>query len=54
MAKKFKQPQPETITPEEVVSFDMRQEFQVLKDNCPLLFHCVTGAMELGRDQAKV
>ena len=52
--KNFKQPLPETITSEELLGFNMREEFEVLKANCPLLFSVVSGAMGLGEGQSEV
>ena len=52
--KMFKQPLPETITPEELLGFNMKEEFRVLKANCPFLFSVVSGAMGLGQRQAEV
>ena len=52
--KHFKQPLPETITSEELLGFNLREEFAVLKANCPVLFSVVSGAMGLGERQAEV
>ena len=53
-AKAFKQPSPESITPDELLQFNLRAEFDVLQQNCPLLFHVVSGAMGLNQEQSQV
>ena len=52
--KTFKQPTPESITPDELLQFNLRAEFDALKHNCPLLFHVVSGAMGLSQSQSEV
>ena len=54
LAKNFKQPTPQSITKEEVMNFKLRDEFQTLRSNCPLLYHVVCGALELGEDKLEV
>ena len=53
-SKNFKQPLPENITHEELLQFNIRREFDVLKRHCPLLFHVVSGAMGLDQMQCEV
>ena len=36
------------------MQFNLRDEFKTLKSNCPLLYHVVCGALELGEDQLEV
>ena len=54
LAKNFKQPTPQSITKKEVMNFKLRDEFETLRSNCPLLYHVVCGALELGEDQLEV
>lgn len=53
-AQKFKQQLPGTVTEEDLLSFDMRREFDLLRTHCPLLFNVVSGAMGLGEGELKV
>ena len=54
LAKNFKQPTPQSITKEEVMNFKLQDEFETLRVNCPLLYHVVCGALELGEDKLEV
>ena len=54
LSKNFKQPLPETITSEELFGFNMRDEFELLRVNSPVLFSVVTGAMGLGGKESEV
>ena len=53
-AKNFKQPLPETISNEDLLQYNIREEFDVLGCNSPLLFHVVSGAMGLDQKQCEV
>ena len=46
-AKNFKQKLPANISEEDLLNFSVRQEYDLLRAQCPLLFHVVTGAMGL-------
>ena len=46
-AKNFKQKLPANISEEDLLNFSVRQEYDILRVQCPLLFHVVTGAMGL-------
>ena len=54
MAKNFKQKTPETISEEDLLSFNLRDEFQLLRSECPLLYRVLAGAMGLREDQLEV
>ena len=54
LAKNFKQPTPHSLTREDLMNFKLRDEFETLRSNCPLQYHVVCGALELGEDQLQV
>ena len=54
MAKKFKQKTPATISEEDLLAFNLRNEFQLLCSQCPLLYGVLAGAMGPGEDQLEV
>ena len=54
LAKNFKQPTPESITQDEFMNFSLQTEFDTMRSNCPLFYHVICGALELGEDQLEV
>ena len=54
LARSHKQKLPETIEREDLLSYDMMVEFEVLRSRAPLLYNVVVGAMGLKKDQLKV
>ena len=54
IAKNFKQKTPETISEEDLLTFNLRNEFQLLRSQCPILYCVVAGAMGLGQNQLEV
>lgn len=53
-AHRFKQKQPGAVTEEDLLAFNMREEFDLLRTHCPLLFNAVCGAMGLGEGELEV
>ena len=53
-AKQFKQKLPANISEEDLLNFSVRQEYDILRVQCPLLFHVVTGAMGLTEGELEV
>ena len=47
LAKHFTQKGPSTVTEQDLVSYNIRDEFLILKNNAPLLMHAVAGSMNL-------
>ena len=54
LAKKFKQKTPESITEDDLLAFNLRDEFHHLRKQSPLLYHVLAGSMGLGKDQLQV
>lgn len=53
-AHNFKQKLPGSVTEEDLLSFNMRQEFDILRTQCPVLFNAVCGAMGLDKGDLEV
>ena len=45
LAKSNSQKLPENISVEELFTFNMRAEFETLRDGAPMLYHVICGAM---------
>ena len=54
IAKNFKQKTPATISEEDLLTFNLRNELQLLRCQCPLLYGVLAGSMGLREDQLEV
>ena len=45
LAKSHKQKLPENISMEELLNFNLKAEFDILRDGAPMLYHVVSGAI---------
>ena len=54
LAKSNPQKLPENISVEELFNFNMRAEFETLRDGAPMLYHVICGAMGVEKKDLKV
>ena len=54
LAETHKQKLPESLEKDDLLSFNMLAEFDVLRSHAPLLYHVVAGAMNLKQNQLQV
>ena len=54
LAKSHRQKLPENISMEELLHFNLKAEFDILRDGAPMLYHVVSGAMGLKKGKLKV
>ena len=54
LAKSNSQKLPENISVEELFNFNMRAEFETLRDGAPMLYHVICGAMGVEKKDLKV